>query len=42
MFLIEDPSDTLPALFIPLLAKLAPSIPNNILRNPPFCSFASF
>ena len=22
--------------------KLAPKVPNNILRNPPFCSFASF
>ena len=24
------------------LNKLAPKVPNNILRNPPFCSFASF
>ena len=22
--------------------KLAPNVPNNILRNPPFCSFTSF
>ena len=22
--------------------KLAPNVPNSILRNPPFCSFASF
>ena len=22
--------------------KLAPNMPNNILRNPPFCSFTSF
>ena len=47
----EDPSPALthpfPALFIPLPAnilsyKRAPSIPNNILRNPPFCSLISF
>ena len=36
-----------PALIIPLPVsifpnKLAPNVPNNILRNPPFCSFASF
>ena len=22
--------------------KLAPNIPNNLVKNPPFCSFASF
>ena len=22
--------------------KLAPNVPNNMLRNPPFCSFVSF
>ena len=36
-----------PALFIPVPAnifptKLAPNVPYNILRNPPFCSFALF
>ena len=36
-----------PALFIHLPAKvfpskLAPSVPNDILRNPPFYSLASF
>ena len=43
-----------PALYIPLPFlftlfpvrrfpnKLAPSVPNNVLRNPPFCSFTSF
>ena len=34
-----------PALIIPLPPvnkfpnKLAPSVPNNVLKNPPFCSF---
>ena len=37
----------LPFLFTPLPVrrfpnKLAPNVPNNILRNPPFCSFTSF
>ena len=46
MFLIEDPYHS-PALFIPVPAnifptKLAPNVPYNILRNPPFCSFALF
>ena len=52
--LIEDPLDpwlTLavpsPSLITPLPAnifpnRLAPNVPNNILRNPPFCSLASF
>ena len=36
-----------PALFIPLRAKIlpnkhAPNVPNNLLRNPNFCSLASF
>ena len=36
-----------PALFIPLPAnifpnKLAPNVPNNLLKHPSFCSFASF
>ena len=36
-----------PPRIIPLLANkcpnnIAPNIPNKILRNPPFCSFASF
>ena len=30
-----------PAIFIPLPAE-APNVPNNLLRNPPFCYFASF
>ena len=46
-----DPQPTLavpsPALITPLPAnifpnRLAPNVPNSILRNPPFCSFASF
>ena len=46
-FFIEDLLDPQTALFIPSPAnifpnKLAPNVPNNILRNPPFCSFASF
>ena len=53
-FLSEDflePQPTLavpsPALITPLAAsifpnRLAPNVPNSILRNPPFCSFASF
>ena len=38
------PSSTLFAL-LPINKfpnKLAPKVPNNIMRNPPFCSFASF
>ena len=36
-----------PSLYIPFpvkrfLNKLAPNVHNSILRNPPFCSFASF
>ena len=36
-----------PALITPLPAnifsnRLPPNVPNNILRNPPFCSLASF
>ena len=36
-----------PALYIPLTIKrspnkLAPNVLNNVLRNPPFCSFNSF
>ena len=36
-----------PALIAPLSAdifsnKVAANVPNNILKNPPFCSFASF
>ena len=32
-----------PAVIVSLLAnKIAPNVPNNILKNPPFCSFASF
>ena len=36
-----------PALFTPRPVKrfpnkLAPNVPNNTLRNPPFCSFTSF
>ena len=36
-----------PALYIPFLGKrfpnkLAPNVPNNKRRNPPFCSFTSF
>ena len=31
---------TLPIIRFPI--KLAPNLPNNMLRNPPFCSFASF
>ena len=36
-----------PAVITPLPAnifpnRLAPNVPNNILRNPLFCSFASF
>ena len=36
-----------PALKIPFPVnkfpnKLAPKVPNNILKNPPFCSFVSF
>ena len=39
--------NTFPALFIPLPAKIFPNklalnVPNNILRNPRFCSEASF
>ena len=49
----DDKLKTWPALIEPLPAlitlllvkwfpkKLAPNLPNNILRNPPFCSFAS-
>ena len=44
--MIEDPYHS-PAPFIPVPAnifptKLAPNVPYNILRNPPFCSFALF
>ena len=36
-----------PALIVPLpvnrfFNKLAPTVPNNILRNPPSCSFVAF
>ena len=36
--------DLSPALFIPLPANMLPNklAPNNILRNPPLCSLASF
>ena len=50
--LITLPSPALiipsPALIIPLPPvnkfpnKPAPSVPNNMLKNPPFCSFTSF
>ena len=51
---LEDPLDPQPALIIPSPAlfiplpdkvfpnKLAPNVPNNTLKNAPFCSFASF
>ena len=51
MFLIEDLQPALrnpsPAVAIPLPAKvfpnkLAPNVPNSILKNSPFCSLASF
>ena len=45
-FLFEDPLEPYPALTTPVPAnispnKLAPNLPNNILRNPSFCSLAS-
>ena len=53
-FLIEDLLDPYPALTVPSPAlitslpvnifpnRLAPNVPNSILRNPTFCSLASF
>ena len=49
-FLIPSPALIIPspALIIPLPPvnkfpnKLAPNVPNNMLKNPPFCSFTSF
>ena len=51
LFLTEEPEPVLaipsPALTVhfpdnKLPNKDAPKVPNNILRNPPFCSFVSF
>ena len=51
-FLLPSPALTIPlpspALIIPfqpvnkLPNKLAPNVPNNILKNPPLCSLVSF
>ena len=46
-FEVEDKGRPEPALKIPFPVnkfphKLAPKVPNNILKNPPFCSFVSF
>ena len=45
--IIPSPLEPYPALTIRLLAtifpnKLAPNVPYNVIRNHPFCSFASF
>ena len=43
----HDKGQPIPALTIPFPVKnfsnkLAPKVPNNILKNPPFCYFVSF
>ena len=40
--LFPEPALTIPFPVNKLPNKLAPSVPNNILKNPPFCSFVSF
>ena len=40
--LFTDPALTIPFPINKFPNKLAPRVPNNILKNPPFCSFVSF
>ena len=40
--LFSDPALTIPFPVNKFPNKLAPRVPNNILRNPPFCYFVSF
>ena len=41
-FLFPEPALTIPFPANKFPNKLAPKVPNNILKNPPFCSFVSF
>ena len=41
-FLFREPALTIPFPANKFSNKLAPKVPYNILKNPPFCSFVSF
>ena len=41
-FLFPEPALTIPYPVNKFPNKLAPEVPKNILKNPPFCSFVSF
>ena len=41
-FLFQEPTLTIPFRANKFSTKLAPKVPNNMLKNPPFYSFVSF
>ena len=41
-FLFPEPALVIPFPVTKFLNKLAPKVPNNVLKSPPFCSFVSF
>ena len=41
-FLFTEPALTIPFPANKFPNKLAPKVPNNIFKNPPFCSFVTF